>query len=96
MHTQHVRREPLRLFATDGAAIVNVPLARGGAATLDASDFDALGAAGFTDQWTANSNGKGRSYVRGACKAGGRSSPSLASSCVPPRGMSSATAMATR
>lgn len=48
----------------NGRSIVHVPLKGGGAAVLWAEDFDALTAAGFTDQWISNSDGKGRSYVR--------------------------------
>lgn len=54
------KRQPIR-----SGDVVLVPLCRGELAQIDVKDFDALRAAGVSDQWTLNSNGKeGLAYVR--------------------------------
>ena len=58
------KRQTIRTTDKDGSAVVLVPLRRGEIATLDAEDFDALKAVGFSDQWTFNSDSRGNAYVR--------------------------------
>ena len=59
----------VRTLDHDNAAIVLVPLARGGTAKLLASGYDHLRGRGLSECWTSNSNGRSNSYVR-ASQAG--------------------------
>lgn len=51
-------RSPLCTVDAKGAPIVRVPLARGGYATLDEADFDALMMRGFSALWCLNQNNR--------------------------------------
>lgn len=62
---KHARREVRHATDLDGKAIVLVSLANHDRpAKLLAEDFAAIVEAGYTDQWTFNSNGIRHAYVR--------------------------------
>lgn len=57
------QRQPRRIADKGGAAIVQMPLAGGAVATVDADSFDHYAAPGRSTQWCLMGDGKGNAYV---------------------------------
>lgn len=71
--TCNPKRTPVSFTTVDGTECLRVPLARArGEAIIEADDMHSVAACGVSAEWSFDSNGSGRRYVRGNRSPGNR------------------------